>query len=353
MSDSEGSDSGSGNIHEAQQQATNANSGPLVALEFGDVQIGVTQDGKEDDEPQTGEQDQSKRKANRRLDSSTYDQLSNSITCDKLLLVSEARRRQNVQTGPARVNTAPAHIARVETQQSLVPASANRIQERPVTSSSRQIQIEDAFLGGLCQCKSMDNKWLEGGSLRVFDNNEQILVEKCSRFGDFLRLYFSLNYIIVTNRRFIVKSVWKLFGFNICSDEASHHFDNLQHVSVERGVNAQQLRNKTILFSILAFFSYIPLGSISFITAIQTLLEYLTWIYFGYNILMLVVLYNVNFLVIDIAKANIVGSWNWGTLTRGTSYITIRLPLPVDACFEVMNELLKKHPLLPSPENSV
>eukprot|EP00210_Caulerpa_lentillifera_P009536 g9094.t1 len=353
MSDSERSDNGVANIHEAQQQATNANSCPLVALEFGDVKIGVTQDGKEDDKPQTGEQDQNKRKANRRLDSSTYEQISNSVTCDKLLLVSEARRRQNVQTGPARVNTAPAQIARVETQQALVPASADRLQGHPVTSDMRKIKVEDAFLSGILKCQSIDHTWLQGGSLGKMDSSEQILVERGSIYGDCCRLHYILSFILVTNKRFIIKRLWKHYGMNTSSEETSHHFADLQHVSVERGITITQIRNRVLLFSFLVFFAAVPLGSSELVNAFQ-IISWIVAIPFGiYNLVMFYILSNVNFLIIDIARANLVGSWIWGTLTRGTSYDTIRLPFRPEACFEVMNELVKRHPLLRCPENEV
>eukprot|EP00210_Caulerpa_lentillifera_P009535 g9093.t1 len=356
MSDSEGSDNDSGNILEAQQQATNANSGPLVSLEIENVQIGTIQDS-EDEIPEPGEMDDERRKLNRRIDSSTYERITDSDTLGQYLLEGDSRRRENVRLSSRRQNTAPAQIARVENEQAIVPAPTNRVQGHPVTPNPRRIRIENAFPCGFFQGMSMDKMWMEGGSLRTMNNRERIVVERCSRFGDCFLLYYMLSYIVITNKRFIVKRDWKFLGFSICSDETSHHFANLQHVTVERGASFVQLRNRTILILVLTIISRVPVGdsnvALIVLQAIQTLISMLLMIYVIYSSIMFWILCSVNFLVVDIAKSNIVGSWKWGSHTRGNSYKTIRLAFPVDACFELMNELLKRHPLLPLSDNEV
>eukprot|EP00210_Caulerpa_lentillifera_P009534 g9092.t1 len=325
MSDSRNNDHSTGKGYKGQRQTAKAKSGPLASLETDDVEIGVTHR-IEDEEPKTGEQDNGGCLLYRRLDSSTYEQVSESVMFGGHLSEIEARRRQNLLTRPARMNTAPAHVTQVQTQQTLVPASANRVQGHPVPLERQEIPIEDVMLGGLLKCQSIDTTWLQGGSLGEMNSSEQVLVKRASRFGDCCRVNYTLSYILVTNKRFIVKKLRKIIGMNIRTEETSHHFADLQHVSVERGYKSTQVQQRVQIFAFLALCAALPLGSSESVIAFRIIS--LVWaIFFGiYNLVMFFIFSNINYLIIDIARANLVGSWNWRTLTKGRSYMTIRVP---------------------------
>lgn len=187
------------------------------------------------------------------------------------------------------------------------------------------------------------------------DNDEQLVVERAARFGDCCRIYCLLAFIVVTNKRFIVKQLKKIGPFNLQSREESYHFSDLQHVAVERGLGMQRARNRAFTVAGVSIFTAIGFIFRPFPLLIPILALIVGIPYAIYNIIVFICLYNVNFLVIDVARPSPVGSWSsvLGILSRGRNYHNVRVALHIDACFKVMNELLKKHPSLPLPGDDV
>lgn len=176
-----------------------------------------------------------------------------------------------------------------------------------------------------------DALWLEAGSLRALAD-EEVICRHAGSVTDVFEIYCLSMFLMMTDKRVMIKTITTLFGMNLATVEESFLYSNLQHVSIKRVTNFRYLASGigSCLVGIM-FFGLIAVVWIWALLGIGAFLSGLLLIYWFF------IFYNTNTLVLDFSKPAAVGSW-WSGKGEGC-YIVKSVFLRIDLCFEIMYRL--------------